>query len=325
MEKYNSAIDNKYMKLLLDDFRNYFIDFKDSTIEKEVSYLRTFVKYIEGNKLFCIIDHKRFFTFSYEDIYKLVLMLNDFFEDKGYDNKTIKQYIIMINHFNAYLDNAIFYLDPESFYNHQLPKVYQPIKEVDILNFREKIMTNPYEKYADKDNAHYKEYEIMKHRNSFIFSILYYTGIRITQLLELKFKDINFNEHTLTVDFYIHNLNEYIIKDLINYHELSNVGQYIVMKSDDYLLPKRYSSLTKGKFVFGDKESKFGHISEKTIHYTLLKLKERFRLQHNFSPASLRRNRMYLDFHTIEQEDYIKKFGINRFRYYQLRKEYKRI
>lgn len=322
MNKKNNGNKNYYKEKYISDFGDYFVDSSPATIKKLQSYLRTFIKFIEEEKQVCVINFHRLFKYDYEDFYKLIVLINDFFDYKKYENETIKQYIIMINHLNAFQDNAFFHLKSDNFYGDKKVKTYKPITEKDLFDFRELIFKNPYENTKKDYPIHFKEYEIRKYRNLFIFTTLFYTGINIDQLLNLKFKDINFQENIIYVDFIEYPVQKFLLEDLKKYHELANAGQFVHMLYDDFVLPKRYHSMTRGKIVFGEKVSKFGHINEKTINYTLKKLKERYSVSKDFSPRSLRRNRMYFDFFDLTKAEFIAKYKINQHRYSQIKHSY---
>ena len=199
-------------------------NYSDLTIKGYLSNLDYFLEFLNENNI------KNYNDIEYQDIRSYITYLYD----ENYNNKTISRHISAIRSFfkflknNNYIDNnpCILVSNPKS--DKKLPK---------YLNFEEtEKLLNSF------DNNNY-----LGLRNSLILEILYSTGIRVSEISNLKLKDVSLSNKSIKIigkgnkerivyfgsnclkliELYIKNSYPKLNKNLCEYLILSKTGKKI--------------------------------------------------------------------------------------------------
>ena len=164
-------MDNDFKKFI--DYLKYEKNYSEYTITNYEIDLNSFISFVKQNNCKNI---------DYQFIRKY---LNFLYENK-YSSKTICRHISALRTFFKYLmKNKIINEDPMLLVSN--PKVEKTLPK--YLNYTDlDILLNT----PNKD-------DILGLRNSLILELLYSTGLRVSELTNIKLKDINFNDNEIRV------------------------------------------------------------------------------------------------------------------------------
>ena len=165
--------------------KEYIIKFIDT-----ITYEKKYSKYtIDGylNDLNCFMEYlinnniKRFSDVEYQDIRLYI----NFLHDSNYSNKTISRSISALRSLFKYLKSSG-YIDNNPMILISNPKLPKGLPK--CLNFEEtEKLLNSF------DNS------VLGIRNSLILEVLYSTGIRVGEIVNIKIKDIDFSDNTIKI------------------------------------------------------------------------------------------------------------------------------
>ena len=164
-----------YILKFLEELR-YEKNYSDLTIDGYMKDLDLFLEYINNNNI------KKYNDIEYQDIRLYI----NYLYDLKYNNKTISRHISSLRSFFKYLkkENII---DNNPCILITNPKIEKKLPK--FLNYEdtEKIL-NAF------DNENY-----ISIRNNLILELLYSTGIRVSELVNIKLKDININDRSIKI------------------------------------------------------------------------------------------------------------------------------
>lgn len=166
---------NDYFKKFIDyiKYEKKYSDFTVKNYERDIDY---FLKFLFDKG---INDFK---NVNYDLIREYFLHLHN----HNYSKKTIARYISSIRTFFKYLYNE------EVILNNPAILVSNPKLDKKLPNF---LYTNDLEKFLESAN----ESDKLSIRDSLILELLYSTGIRVSELVNIKIKDINFNDKIIKI------------------------------------------------------------------------------------------------------------------------------
>ena len=183
------------------DYLKYEKNLSPKTIEKYKYNLIVFEKYMLNKNidLFNVTQHD------------MISFLNNYFIDKGVSAKTNS--ITSVNNFYIYLVKEK-KIDINPCENIDRPKIRKRLPDVLTINEVDKLLDIP---------LHTKE----DYRNKAILELLYATGIRISELTNLKIHDIDFSNRVVRV--FGKGSKERIVP--INKYALKYLGMYLDIRS----------------------------------------------------------------------------------------------
>ncbi|MGG3916389.1 tyrosine-type recombinase/integrase [Rossellomorea vietnamensis] len=218
----------------------------DSSRESYRRRMKAFVSFMEK-------QNKRLSDTTDEDIQQYILFLK---QVKGLTPGTINNYISSIKFFYTYV------LEKEWNPN-KLPRMKR-IKKFPVVPPREDVLRL------------LNSCRNIKHKA--IFYLIYSSGLRVSEVAQLKIKDICSKSMSIRVDDAKHNTNRYTILSesalivLREYFKASFKGR--PFKPDDWLFPSSKNSS--------------GHIHIKTIKNTIIKQRDKIELDTTISSHTLR-------------------------------------
>lgn len=166
------------MKKELDNFINYIEyekKYSNKTSENYKRDIEYFLEFLNDKK---ITNYK---NVKYETIREYLMHLHN----HKYSKKTIARYISSLRSFFKYLYNEEIIKDNPTIL------VSNPKLDKKLPNY---LYTNDLEKLLDIE-----ENDELSIRDSLILEILYSTGIRVSELVKIKIKDISFSEKTIKI------------------------------------------------------------------------------------------------------------------------------
>jgi integrase/recombinase XerD len=109
-------------------------------------------------------------------------------------------------------------------------------------------------------------------KHKLIISLLYATGVRVSELVNIKLIDIDFKNRLLKVDQGKGNKDRFTI-----------ISHFTMMQIEQYLPLRTY----KSKFLFAGRD---GHVSTRTVDAVIKLAKRKLGIKESISPHSLRRS-----------------------------------
>ena len=229
-------IDNINKKIL--DFLKYLKNEKNYSKYTIINYgkdLKLFEKFLEEEK---ISDIKKI-------DYKIIRQYLSFLYDFDYENKTIARNLSTIRSFFKYLmkeniikNNPMTLIENPKL-DKKLPKVLNSIEVDDILNI------------PDNETP-------LGQRDSLILELIYSTGIRVGELVNIKIQDIDFNDKKIIItgkgnkerivlfgnvllkklNLYLNDGRKKLIKNSIDYLVLNSQGNKITSRGVELIIDK---------------------------------------------------------------------------------------
>ncbi len=195
--------------------------------------------------------------------YKLVRKYLTYMFDKNYSKKTISRHISTLRSFYKYLK------EEKIIKNNPMLLISNPKLDKKLPNFlyydELEILLN----IPDKEN-------ILGLRDSLILELLYSTGVRVSELVNIKMKDINFNEKRILIlgkgnkeryVLYGNTLQELLELYLKNSREVLNKNsEYLVLNKNGEKITDRGIRLIINKIL--KKGELDYHVSPHTLRHT---------------------------------------------------------
>lgn len=220
------------MESLLKNFLEYLTYEKKYSLltiknyERDIEY---FLYFLKDKKIFKIND------VEYNDIREYLVHLHN----HQYSKKTISRYISSLRTFFKYLyiEGVI---DDNPMVLASNPKLDKKLPNFLYINDLEKLLSIPI-----SDNV----YDI---RDSLILELLYSTGIRVSELVNIKLKDINFSEQQIKI-MGKGSKERYVIygdvckNKLVNY--LKNSRNFLDIKESNYLILNKNGEKITTRYV----------------------------------------------------------------------------
>ena len=243
------------MKHYIDTFIKYLSNEKrypETTVSSYAKDLENYNLFIENNKINYKIINK--------DQIRLYLK---YLDELDYSKSTISRILSALRHFYSYLimqdviDTNIF------------KTIRNPKKDKKLPNFLQSDELNKIFESIDTSTD-------LGLRNRLIFELLYATGLRVSELEELKIKDINFANKEIRV---IGKGN----KERITYY-----GEYAEKYLDEYLNTSRLNLLKDKNTDYLLINNQGNHLSVRGIQEIVNKEVELASIKHHISPHVLR-------------------------------------
>jgi site-specific recombinase XerD len=226
-----------------------YFELKGTPESSKESYLRrihAFMDFIQTDR------HKSMEDIAISDIQQYILHLKN---NKGLSAGTINNYISGIRHFYSHI------LDKE-WDEKKIPRMKR-VQKFPVIPSKQDVL-------AILDEA-----TNLKHKA--ILSLIYGSGLRVSEVAKLKICDICSETMRVRVENAKHNTNRYTI---LSYTTLITLREYF----RDNFYPKSYKP---DDWLFPG-QNKNEHIHVKTIKNTLIKLRNRLQLDKNISAHTLR-------------------------------------
>lgn len=243
------------MEKFKEKFTNYLeaeLNYSDKTIESYNIEINKFIEYLNDNDL-------NFDKLSKEDIRGYLKHLDSL----KYKNSSISKNLSAIRSFYKYL------VMEEVVQTNPFILISNPKKVKKLPNFLNEIEIEDLLNIYDEES-----YDSI--RNRLILELLYSTGVRVSELVNIKIKDINYSDRSILIlgkgsKERIVLFGEPTEKLLYNYCDKSR-NVYLDGKKSDYLILNR----------FGDK------ISERSIQKLINSCTNKLALKHKVTPHTIR-------------------------------------
>ncbi|HZJ41747.1 MAG TPA: site-specific integrase [Patescibacteria group bacterium] len=188
---------------ILDNFRTYLLEkgFSNSSIQSYTFGLSSFLSFLYNNKI------------NYLKI----------------DKKDIKKYSSSLSGSNQSINSKLFslkkyceYLKEETLSEVGFEANFKKIRKRNINLISDKLF-NEIINFIENNSKN----DTLKSRDCLIFKLLYYLGIRVSDLVTIKIKDLNIRESSLLLDNKEVTLNENLLNDLMAYKEKIPDNSYL--------------------------------------------------------------------------------------------------
>lgn len=226
------------MKNIINEFMNYLNiqkRYSSKTIENYKIDLDQFINYININNIF------DFANIEYDDLRKYL----EYLYEKNYSNKTISRHISSLKSLYRYL------LNKDIVNNNPTDLLSSPKMEFRLPSY---LNINDLETLISTPN---RESRVGK-RDVLIIEMFYSTGIRLSELVNMKIKDIDFRNKTIKIkgkgnkeryvfyghdcsiylDDYINNSRRYYLKDANDYLFINQHGKKLTQSGIEYIVKK---------------------------------------------------------------------------------------
>ena len=158
-----------------EEYLKYELNYSDYTIKEYILHVKDFLKYLENNKI-------NYLNINKENIIKYLKYL----DNEKLSNRSIGAILSSLRCFYNYLlDNG--FVKVNIFKLISNPKMDKKLPNFLSYEDLQKILDS----ISDKD--------ILSLRNKMIIELLYATGIRVSELINIKISDIDFNNKTIKV------------------------------------------------------------------------------------------------------------------------------
>ena len=227
------------MKKMLDNFINYLKyekKYSNFTIKNYQRDLEYFLLFLDDNKITNIEN------VNYQMIRKYLIHLHD----HKYSKKTVARYISSLRTFFKFLCNEnIIKNNPTVLISN--PKLDKKLPNFLYTNDLEKLLSTPVE-----DNK-------IGIRDNLILELLYSTGIRVSELVNIKVKDINFSDRRIKI-LGKGNKERYVIFGTICENKLNNYlkksrnilniknSEYLILNNNGNQITTRYIEIIMKKY-----------------------------------------------------------------------------
>ena len=212
-----------------EEYLKYELNYSDYTIKEYILHVKDFLKYLENNKI-------NYLNINKEDIIKYLKYL----DNEKLSNRSIGTILSSLRCFYNYLlDNG--FVKVNMFKLISNPKMDKKLPNFLSYEDLQKILDS----ITDKD--------ILSLRNKMIIELLYATGIRVSELINIKISDIDFNNKTIKVmgkgkkerivffgDYALDAINTYLKNNPYNneYLVLNNKGKKITVRGVELIIEK---------------------------------------------------------------------------------------
>lgn len=245
-------------------------DFMEKLIQKYLTYIKNvrdfsentvkaYQNELEKYQIYLIEKNISFQKITKEEVWNYLEFLE---EEKDYENSSIARHVTALRSFYQYLKEND-YLESNIFKTIRNPKLKKTLPN--SLNYEEirKLMTfdvleTPWE-----------------YQEQLIFEMLYATGLRVSELSNIKLKDIDISEKTIRV------LGKGKKMRIVLFGECAE-------ESLKDFLNKREELLVKGEIEYLFVNRRGGKLSRSSIEQIVKKREQKICLDHHVSPHTLR-------------------------------------
>ena len=225
--------------------------YSSNTIRAYETDLNSFMHFINKESINCISDIKK------QNIHQYLYFLSV----KKFSNRSVSRKLACIKSFFNYL------LRTDKISKNIVKSVVSPKIEKKLPIFLTQDKMSLLLDLPKPEN-------LIDSRNLLILELFYSTGIRISELIKIKFNDINFEKNSIS------------ILGKGNKRRLVIIGNYAKKRLIDFL---NYDNIIKSGYLFKNlRKSNKGHISERTVFNIVKKYVKKVTQNQNISPHSLR-------------------------------------
>lgn len=240
---------------MLKDFENYLKNVRKyslNTINSYISDINIFLEYLYIQKL------------NYKDVnHEVIRSYLKYLDEKKYKNSSINRILSSLNDYYNYLTKC-----KVTKYNY-FEDINRPRKEKKLPNF-----INYSEYMSLLATVEKEENEFLKARNLLLLEILFDTGLRVSEAVNIKINNINKKEQSIKV---LGKGN----KERIVYY-----GDYAKNYLEDYLNLRRNINIVDKEYLFLNKN--YTRLTRRGVEYLISDISKKALLRQKISPHTLR-------------------------------------
>lgn len=240
---------------MLKDFENYLKNVRKyslNTINSYISDINIFLEYLHIQKL------------NYKDVnHEVIRSYLKYLDEKKYKNSSINRILSSLNDYYNYLTKC-----KVTKYNY-FEDINRPRKEKRLPNF-----INYSEYMSLLATVEKEENEFLKARNLLLLEILFDTGLRVSEAVNIKINNINKKEQSIKV---LGKGN----KERIVYY-----GDYAKNYLEDYLNLRRNINIVDKEYLFLNKN--YTRLTRRGVEYLISDISKKALLRQKISPHTLR-------------------------------------
>lgn len=240
---------------MLKDFENYLKNVRKyslNTINSYISDINIFLEYLHIQKL------------NYKDVnHEVIRSYLKYLDEKKYKNSSINRILSSLNDYYNYLTKC-----KVTKYNY-FEDINRPRKEKKLPNF-----INYSEYMSLLATVEKEENEFLKARNLLLLEILFDTGLRVSEAVNIKINNINKKEQSIKV---LGKGN----KERIVYY-----GDYAKNYLEDYLNLRRNINIVDKEYLFLNKN--YTRLTRRGVEYLISDISKKALLRQKISPHTLR-------------------------------------
>lgn len=240
---------------MLKDFENYLKNVRKyslNTINSYISDINIFLEYLHIQKL------------NYKDVnHEVIRSYLKYLDEKKYKNSSINRILSSLNDYYNYLTKC-----KVTKYNY-FEDINRPRKEKRLPNF-----INYSEYMSLLATVEKEENEFLKARNLLLLEILFDTGLRVSEAVNIEINNINKKEQSIKV---LGKGN----KERIVYY-----GDYAKNYLEDYLNLRRNINIVDKDYLFLNKN--YTRLTRRGVEYLISDISKKALLRQKISPHTLR-------------------------------------
>ena len=240
---------------MLKDFENYLKNVRKyslNTINSYISDINIFLEYLHIQKL------------NYKDVnHEVIRSYLKYLDEKKYKNSSINRILSSLNDYYNYLTKC-----KVTKYNY-FEDINRPHKEKRLPNF-----INYSEYMSLLATVEKEENEFLKARNLLLLEILFDTGLRVSEAVNIEINNINKKEQSIKV---LGKGN----KERIVYY-----GDYAKNYLEDYLNLRRNINIVDKDYLFLNKN--YTRLTRRGVEYLISDISKKALLRQKISPHTLR-------------------------------------
>lgn len=240
---------------MLKDFENYLKNVRKyslNTINSYISDINIFLEYLHIQKL------------NYKDVnHEVIRSYLKYLDEKKYKNSSINRILSSLNDYYNYLTKC-----KVTKYNY-FEDINRPRKEKRLPNF-----INYSEYMSLLATVQKEENEFLKARNLLLLEILFDTGLRVSEAVNIEINNINKKEQSIKV---LGKGN----KERIVYY-----GDYAKNYLEDYLNLRRNINIVDKDYLFLNKN--YTRLTRRGVEYLISDISKKALLRQKISPHTLR-------------------------------------
>lgn len=240
---------------MLRDFENYLKSVRKyslNTINSYISDINIFLEYLHIQKL------------NYKDVnHEVIRSYLKYLDEKKYKNSSINRILSSLNDYYNYLTKC-----KVTKYNY-FEDINRPRKEKRLPNF-----INYSEYMSLLATVEKEENEFLKARNLLLLEILFDTGLRVSEAVNIEINNINKKEQSIKV---LGKGN----KERIVYY-----GDYAKNYLEDYLNLRRNINIVDKEYLFLNKN--YTRLTRRGVEYLISDISKKALLRQKISPHTLR-------------------------------------
>lgn len=240
---------------MLKDFENYLKNVRKyslNTVNSYISDINIFLEYLHIQKL------------NYKDVnHEVIRSYLKYLDEKKYKNSSINRILSSLNDYYNYLTKC-----KVTKYNY-FEDINRPRKEKRLPNF-----INYSEYMSLLAIVEKEENEFLKARNLLLLEILFDTGLRVSEVVNIEINNINKKEQSIKV---LGKGN----KERIVYY-----GDYAKNYLEDYLNLRRNINIVDKEYLFLNKN--YTRLTRRGVEYLISDISKKALLRQKISPHTLR-------------------------------------